>query len=107
GGEGAGSADAEAVIPALLGRRARPLCGPVPARAAGTSVVPSDMRGGGQPAAMQVAGTGPDNSGSTTWGGLTLSTPDQRGEPRAAYGGGWADGRLTARMRYVLTMFGN
>ncbi|HWN00121.1 MAG TPA: hypothetical protein VNO54_24000 [Streptosporangiaceae bacterium] len=106
GGEGPGSADSDIPMPALLGRRARALTGPVTAKAAGNSVVTSDLRGGGQAAAWPSADTG-GRAQSTTWGGEVLSTPDQRGEPRAAYGGGWSDGSLTARMRGIFTMFGH
>jgi len=106
GGEGAGSSDVPAQVPALMGRRARSLSGPVTGRAAGNSVVTSDLRGGGRAAAYEVAGTGPGRSGSTSWGGEVLSTPDQRGDPRAAYGGGWADGKLTLRERFVAVMRG-
>lgn len=91
--------------PPQLGRRARALSGPVTGLAAGNSVVTSDLRGGGLPAAHP----GNDNGGRTqsqTFGGLTLSTPDQLGKPRAAYGGGWRDGRLTVRERFILTMRG-
>ena len=105
GGEGAGSADVPSPVPALLGRRARSLSGPVTGPAAGNSVITSDMRGGGRPAAYP----GADNGGLTqsqTFGGLVQSTPDQRGEARAAYGGGWADGKLTLRERFIQTMRG-
>lgn len=105
GGEGAGSADTPGLVPALLGRRARSLCGPVTARAAGNSVVTSDLRGGGRAAAWPGADNG-DRTQSQTFGGLVLSTPDQRGDARAAYGGGWADGRLTLRERFVQVMRG-
>lgn len=105
GGEGAGSADNMTPAPAMLGRRARSLSGPVTGRAAGNSVVTSDLRGGGHPAAYPGADNGA-RAQSQTFGGLVLSTPDQRGEARAAYGGGWADGKLTLRERFVQTMFG-
>jgi hypothetical protein len=105
GGEGAGTADSPTPVPGLLGRRVRGLSGPVTASAAGNSVVTSDLRGGGRPAAFP----GANNEGraqSQSFGGAVLSTPDQLGEPRAAYGGGWADGRLTLRERFVQVMLG-
>jgi hypothetical protein len=105
GGEGAGSADSLTPVPGMLGRRARGLSGPVTAMAAGNSVVTSDLRGGGRPAAYP----GADNGGRTqdqSFGGLVLSTPDQLGEARAAYGGGWADGKLTLRERFIQVMTG-
>ena len=89
-----------------MGRRARSLSGPVTGTGAGNSVVTSDLRGGGQRASYEVAGTGPGRSGSTSWGGEVLSTPDQRGDARAAYGGGWADGKLTLRERFIQHMLG-
>jgi hypothetical protein len=101
------------VTPATLGRRARALSGPVTGLAAGNSVVTSDMRNGGQPASFQVAGTGPDSSGSSTGharqtGLITPTTPDLRrpDQSRAAYGGGWSDGRLTLRERFIQVMRG-
>jgi len=105
GGEGAGTSDTLTQVPALLGRRARSLSGPVTASAAGNSVVTSDLRGGGRPAAWPGADNGARTQ-STTFGGEVLSTPDQRGDARAAYGGGWADGRLTLRERFVQAMHG-
>jgi hypothetical protein len=105
GGEGAGSSDSANQVPALLGRRARSLSGPVTGPAAGNSVVTSDLRGGGRPAAWP----GADNGGRTqsqTFGGEVRSTPDQLGAPRAAYGGGWADGILTFRERFIQVMRG-
>jgi hypothetical protein len=106
GGEGAGSADTPGVVPSLLGRRARGLSGPVTGPAAGNTTVTADPRGGGQAPAGPGRGTGPGRSGSTTFGGLVQSTPDQLGEPRAAYGGGWADGKLTLRERFIQVMLG-
>jgi hypothetical protein len=106
GGTTAGSADSPSPVPALLGRRVRGLSGPVTGSAAGNSVVTSDLRGGGRPAAYP----GANNEGrsqSESFGGLVLSTPDQLGEARAAYGGGWADGRLTLRERFVQVMRGS
>ena len=106
GGEGAGSQDAPSPVPALLGRRARGLSGPVSGSAAGNSVVTSDLRGG----ARQAAWPGRQSAGrtqTTTWGGEVLSTPDQRGDARAAYGGGWADGMLTLRERFIAVMRGS
>ena len=105
GGEGAGSSDSLTVTPALLGRRARSLSGPVTARAAGNSVITSDMRGGGRPAAFPSANN-EARAQSQTFGGLVLSTPDQRGDARAAYGGGFADGKLTLRERFIQVMRG-
>jgi hypothetical protein len=105
GGEGAGSADSPSPLPNTLGRRARSLSGPVTASAAGNSVITSDLRGGGRPAAYPGADQG-GRTQSESFGGLVLSTPDQRGEARAAYGGGWADGKLTLRERFVQVMFG-
>lgn len=105
GGEGAGSSDVPGQVPALLGRRARSLSGPVTGPAAGNSVVTSDLRGGARPAAWP----GADNGGRTqsqSFGGEVLSTPDQRGDARAAYGGGWADGKLTLRERFIQVMRG-
>lgn len=106
GGEGAGSADTAVVVPDALGRRARSLSGPVTGIAAGNSVVTSDTRGGGRPAAWP----GVDNGGRTqsqSFGGEVRSTPDQLGAPRAAYGGGWADGLLTFRERFIQVMRGS
>src|SRR6202453_916306 len=91
GGTAAGSADSPTLVPGLMGRRARQLGGTVTGYAAGNGVVTSDLRGGGLPAAYP----GANNEGRTqseSFGGLVLSTPDQLGAPRAAYGGGWADG---------------
>lgn len=105
GGEGAGSSDSSTPVPGMLGRRARGLSGPVTAAAAGNSQVTSDLRGGGRPAAYPGADQG-GRTQSQTFGGLVLSTPDQLGEPRAAYGGGWADGRLTLRERFIQVMRG-
>jgi hypothetical protein len=96
---------APSTIPPGLGRRARSLSGPVTGLAAGNSVVTSDLRGGARPASFPGADSG-GRSQSQTFGGLTLSTPDQLGLPRAAYGGGWADGRLTIRERFVQIMRG-
>src|SRR5208282_5869130 len=79
---------------------------PVTAAAAGNSQVTSDLRGGGRPAARPGAKNGARTQ-STTFGGLVLSTPDQLGAPRAAYGGGWADGRLTLRERFIQVMRGS
>src|ERR1700678_4646287 len=106
GGEGAGSADSATPVPGMLGRRARGLSGPVTAAAAGNSQVTSDLRGGGRPAAYPGADQG-GRTQSQTFGGLVLSTPDQLGAPRAAYGGGWADGRLTLRGRVIQGMVGS
>jgi hypothetical protein len=106
GGEGAGSSDSPNQVPALLGRRARTtLSGPVTGPAAGNAVITSDLRGGGRPAAWPAADNGA-RAQSQTWGGEVLSTPDQLGEARAAYGGGWADGKLTLRERFVQVMRG-
>ena len=109
GGEGAGSADTPSVVPALLGRRARSLSAPgsstVTAAAAGNWQVTSDLRGGGRAAAYPGADNG-DRTQSQSFGGLVLSTPDQRGDPRAAYGGGWADSKLTLRERFIQVMRG-
>jgi hypothetical protein len=96
----------------LLGRRARSLRGPATALAAGNSVITSDLRGGGSPAAYPGADNGGQAQSSTIrarQGGLiTPTTPDLRGpdQSRAAYGGGWADGRLTIRERFVMAMRG-
>lgn len=103
-GTAAGSADSPTLVPGTMGRRTRSLSGPVTAMAAGNSVVTSDLRGGGL-----AAYPGADQGGRTqsqSFGGLVLSTPDQLGEPRAAYGGGWADGRLTLRERFIQVMTG-
>lgn len=105
GGEGAGSADSPAVVPDRLGRRPRQLSGPVTARGAGNAVITSDLRGGGRPAAYPGADNGA-RAQAQSFGGKVMSTPDQRGEPRAAYGGGWADGTLTYRERFVQIMRG-
>ena len=105
GGEGAGSSDTPNQIPALMGRRARSLSGPVTGPAAGNSVITSDLRGGARPAAYPGAKSG-GRTQSTTFGGEVRSTPDQLGEPRAAYGGGWADGILTFRERFIQVMRG-
>ena len=105
GGTTAGSADSPTLVPGLMGRRARQLGGTVTGYAAGNGVVTSDLRGGGAPAAYP----GANNEGRTqseSFGGLVLSTPDQRGDPRAAYGGGWADGKLTLRERFIQVMRG-
>jgi len=91
------------VQPPLLGRRRTSLSGPAQGPAAGNSVVSFDARG------PRAAGPGLDGGGRTqsqTFGGLTLSTPDQRGEARAAYGGGQADGKLTVRERFIQAMRG-
>src|SRR6202453_1877144 len=104
GGEGAGSSDSPNPQPALLGRRARALSGPVTAQAAGNSVVTSDTRGGARTAAFPARMSG-GRTQDTSFGGDVASTPDQLGLPRAAYGGGWADGRLTFRERFVQVMF--
>jgi hypothetical protein len=106
GGEGAGSSDSPNPQPALLGRRARALSGPVTAQAAGNSVVTSDTRGGARTAAFPGRMSG-GRTQDTSFGGDVQSTPDQLGLPRAAYGGGWADGRLTFRERFVQVMFGH
>jgi hypothetical protein len=106
GGQTAGPGGGDSLVADPMGRRARALSGPVTARAAGNSVVTSDLRGGASPAAAPGRRSG-HNSQSQSFGGLVLSTPDQRGEARAAYGGGWADGRLTVRERFVQVMFGN
>jgi len=90
-------------LPPLLGRRRQSLGGPVQGVAAGNSQVTYDARG---PRAAAHGADGGGRAQSTTWGGLTRSTPDQRGEPRAAYGGGWADGKLTIRERFIMTMRG-
>ena len=98
--------------PELLGRRMRTLGGPVTARAAGNGVITSDMRGGARPAAYPGADNGANSQSSTIaarQGGLiTPTTPDLRGpdQSRAAYGGGWADGKLTIRERAVMLMRG-
>jgi hypothetical protein len=105
GGETAGSQIDPSPVPSLLGRRARGLSGTVTAVAAGNSVVTSDLRGGARPAAYPGLDSGA-RSQSQTFGGLTLSTPDQLGEARAAYGGGWADGKLTLRERFIQVMRG-
>ncbi len=89
--------------PPLLGRRRQSLGGPVQGPAAGNSVVSYDARG---PGAAAPGSDGGGRAQSTTWGGLTRSTPDQRGEARAAYGGGQADGKLTVRERFVMVMRG-
>lgn len=100
------------VAPATLGRRSRSLSGPVTARAAGNSVVTSDMRGGGRPAAWPGVANGACTQSSTErareTGLITPTTPDLRrpDQSRAAYGGGWADGRLTLRERFVQVMRG-
>lgn len=98
--------------PELLGRRARGLTGPATARAAGNSVVTSDLRGGGRPAAYPGADNGALAQSSTiearATGLITPTTPDLRGpdQARAAYGGGWSDGLLTLRERAVMAMRG-
>ena len=100
------------VQPELLGRRARGLSGPVTARAAGNSVITSDLRGGGRPAAYPGADQGAECQSSTIRarrdGLITPTTPDLRqpDQARVAYGGGWSDGRLTVRERFVMTMRG-
>jgi hypothetical protein len=98
--------------PDLLGRRARSLSGPVTARAAGNGVVTSDLRGGAGPAAYPGADNGALSQSSTigarNTGLITPTTPSLLGpdQSRAAYGGGWADGRLTLRERAVMVMRG-
>jgi hypothetical protein len=98
--------------PALLGRRMRTLGGPVTGRAAGNSVVTSDMRGGAAPAAYPGADSGALSQSSTIrareTGLITPTTPDLRGpaQARTAYGGGFADGTLTVRERGIMIMRG-
>lgn len=100
------------VRPELLGRRARGLSGPVTARAAGNSVVTSDLRGGARPAAYPGSDNGAEAQSSTitarATGLITPTTPDVRGpdQSRTAYGGGWSDGKLTVRERFVQAMRG-
>jgi hypothetical protein len=111
GGEGAGSSDSATPLPGLLGRRVRGLSGPVTASAAGNSVVTSDLRGGGRPAAFPGANNeGLDQSSTfTARTEITPTTPDVRNpgtQDRFAYGGGWADGKLTLRERFIQTMLG-
>lgn len=81
------------------GRRLRASLGGVPqGPAAGNSVVTRDVRG--TPSARPGV-EGGNQARRVGMDVLTLSTPDQRGEPRAAYGGGWADGKLTVRERGI------
>jgi hypothetical protein len=111
GAEGAGSADSPTPVPGLLGRCRTSLGGPVTASAAGNSVVTSDLRGGGRPAAYPGADQGgrtqSDSFAARTE--ITPTTPDTRNpdtQARFAYGGGWADGKLTLRERFIQTMLG-
>lgn len=98
--------------PDPLGRRARGLSGPATGRAAGNTVVTSDLRGGGRPASYPGADNGGESQSSTVTaratGLITPTTPDLRqpDQARTAYGGGWSDGRLTVRERFVMTMRG-
>lgn len=100
------------VGPALLGRRQRSLRGPVTAAAAGNTYVTSDLRGGARPAAYPGADNGAESQSSSitarATGLITPTTPDVRGpdQARTAYGGGWSDGKLTVRERFVQTMRG-
>lgn len=101
------------VAPDTLGRRSRLLSAPVTGRAAGNSTVTSDLRGGGRPAAWPGVANGACAQSSTdsaraNGGLITPTTPDLRrpDQSRAAYGGGWADGRLTLRERFVQVMRG-
>lgn len=111
GGEGAGTADTPSVMPAMLGRRRTGLSGPVTASAAGNAVITSDLRGGGRKAAYPGANNeGQAQSNSfTARTEITPTTPDVRNpatQDRFAYGGGWADGRLTLRERFIAVMLG-
>jgi hypothetical protein len=98
--------------PDRLGRRMRSLSGPVTARAAGNSVITSDLRGGAAPAAWPGADSGHESQSSTiaarATGLITPTTPSllRADQSRSAYGGGWADGRLTVRERGIITMRG-
>ena len=111
GGEAAGSQDTPGPVPALMGRRRTSLTGPVTANAAGNSIITSDLRGGGRPAAWP----GADNAGLsqsnsfTARTEITPTTPDVRNpatQDRFAYGGGWSDGKLTLRERFIKVMLG-
>jgi hypothetical protein len=98
--------------PDRLGRRMRTLGGPATARAAGNSVITSDMRNGAAPAAYPGVASGGLSQSSTiearNTGLITPTTPSllRADQSRSAYGGGWADGRLTVRERGILSMTG-
>jgi len=88
----------------------------VTARAYGSAGSPdlevnSDMRG--QPAAYPGHGTGSILTGSNSFFGLRLPRRQRPGAwyspggPGGAYGGGWADGRLTVRDRHIMTRTGD
>lgn len=100
------------VTPQLNGRRPRGLSGPATARAAGNSVVTSDLRGGGHPATYPGDNNGGNTQSSTylarETGLKTITTPGQFNPAmeNTAYGGGWGDGRLTVRERFVAAFTG-
>lgn len=90
--------------------------GTVTARAYGSAgsadlMIDSDVRG--DPAAYPGHGTGSTLTGSNSFFGLRLrkrQTPGawyNPGGPGGAYGGGWADGRLTVRDRHILARTGH
>jgi hypothetical protein len=96
--------------PALLGRRMRSPTGPQSpgSHAYGNAPpVTYDPRGGGQPANVPEGGTGGALTGSQSMGGLRLPMEQEPGPwynpggRGGAYGGGWADGKLTLRDRFI------
>lgn len=111
GGEAAGSQSSPSAVPALLGRCRTGLGGPVTGSAAGNTVVTSDLRGGGRKAAFPGSDNGALTQSSTVTARteITPSTPDVRNpatQDRFAYGGGWSDGKLTLRERFIQAMLG-
>ena len=103
----------------LLGRRNRWASGdgegPVTGRAYGDAgsrdlAIDSDARG--QAAAYPGHGTGSALTGSNSFFGMRLRRRQAPGAwynpggPGGAYGGGWADGRLTVRDRHIMTRTG-
>lgn len=99
----------------LLGRRARRLSVPSPGRsgrAHGNNLpaISADVRG--EPASYPTAPTGGFLTGSNSFFGLRVPRGQAPGAvynpggPGGAYGGGWADGRLTLRDRHIVVRRG-
>jgi hypothetical protein len=102
----------------LLGRRARSLSTwhpPVTARSYGNAGIGdldinSDVRG--DPAQKPGHGTGGFLTGANSFFGRRFPRAQQAGAwydpggPSGAYGGGWADGKLTVRDRHIMTRYG-
>jgi hypothetical protein len=90
--------------------RGAPAQGP----AAGNSAVTRDARGApsaypGREGGAQARTLTPGGQHGANIGPRDITTPDLRNpalEARAAYGGGWADGKLTLRERFVQAMRG-